>query len=250
MSNINLKHVWIVARREYLERVRTKAFIIMTIITPVMMFGFAVVPSLLSMRKAVGHRHIVVATPDAAFGEAIRNELIKPPTKEQLKAQEAKRDGSVPALRYTIDVTSAVSDQAKAALQKRIDAEEIDGFLWLPEEAVSKAEYDYIARSTSDFVEMGMLQSAVNRAAMRHNLGAHGITGAEFERITKRLDMQPITWKEGKAASGNFLAKLLSSIMLVVMLYVTLLTYGINVMRAVLEEKTSQIGRASCRERV
>ena len=241
MASMNLTHVWIVARREYLERVRTKAFIIMTIITPVMMFGFAVVPSLLSMRKAVGDRHIVVATSDAAFGEAIRNELVKPLTPEQIKSVEAKKDGAVPTLRYTVDLSSDVSEAAKTALQKRIDAGDIYGYLWLPADAIARAEYNYVARSTSDFVEIGMLQSAVNRAAMRHNLGAHGITGAEFERVTKRLDLQPVTWKEGKAASGNFLAKLLSSIMLVVMLYVTLLTYGINVMRAVLEEKTSRI---------
>jgi ABC-2 type transport system permease protein len=241
MANLNLTHVWIVARREYLERVRTKAFIIMTIITPVMMFGFAVVPSLLSMRKAVGERHIVIASSNSALAEAIRNELVKPMTETQVKAVQDKKDGATPALTYTVDVSSDVSEAAKAALQKRIDAAEIYGFVWLPEDAIAKAEYNYYARSTSDFVEMGMMQSAVNRAAMRHNLGAHGISGSEFERVTKRFDLQPVTWKEGKAAQGNFMAKLLSSIMLVVMLYVTLLTYGINVMRAVLEEKTSRI---------
>ena len=241
MANLNLTHVWIVARREYLERVRTKAFIIMTIITPLMMFGFAVVPSLLSMRKAVGERHIVIASSNTALAEAIRNELVKPMTEEEAKAVQTKKDGSVPTLTYTVDLTSDVSEANKTALQKRIDAFEIYGFVWLPEDAIAKAEYNYYARSTSDFVEMGLLQGAVNRAAMRHNLGTHGITGPEFDRVTKRLDLQPITWKEGKAAQGNFLAKLLSSILLVVMLYVTLLTYGINVMRAVLEEKTSRI---------
>ena len=119
MSNLNPKHVWIVARREYLERVRTKAFIIMTLITPVMMFGFAVVPSLLSMRKAEGKRHLVVVTSDPAFGEAIRNELLKPPTKEEQEAQQKKKDGSVPSLEYTVDMTADVSETAKGPLQAR-----------------------------------------------------------------------------------------------------------------------------------
>ncbi|HUS19853.1 MAG TPA: hypothetical protein VMZ25_09400, partial [Terriglobales bacterium] len=160
MSNINLKHVWIVARREYLERVRTKAFIIMTIITPVMMFGFAVVPSLLSMRKAEGKRHIVIATENSPFGEAIRNELLKKPTKDEVNREEKKNDGSVPSLQYTVDLSPDISAEAKTALQAKIDAGAIDGFLWLPQDSVTSGKYNYFARSTSDFVEMGMLQSA------------------------------------------------------------------------------------------
>ncbi|HUR37663.1 MAG TPA: ABC transporter permease [Terriglobales bacterium] len=241
MFNVNLNHIWIVARREYLERVRTKAFIIMTIITPLMMFGFAVVPSLISMRKAEGNRSVVVVTSNPVLGEAIRNELVKPLGKDELAAQEKKRDGAVPSLQYQVELSSATSESAKADLQARIDKGALDGFLWLPEDAVTEGKYSYFARSTSDFVEMNMLQSAVNRATIRHNLNSHGIAGEEFERVTKRLSMEPVTWKDGKAAKGNFLAKLFSSMLLVIMLYVSLLMYGINVMRAVLEEKTSRI---------
>ncbi len=241
MLDINPKHLWIVARREYLERVRTKAFIIMTLITPALMFGFAVVPSLLSMRKTAGQRHLVIVSSNAPLAASIREELLKPAAKAELEAQEKKRDGAVPVLKYNVDLSADTTDASRQALLRQIDTKQIDGFIWLTEKEIEGGAFEYTAQSTSDFVEMGMLRSAVNRAFMRHNLGGHGITGAEFDRVTKRLEMEPITWKEGKAVKGSFLGKLLSSMLLMLTLYITLLMYGMNVMRAVLEEKTSRI---------
>jgi len=241
MLNVNLKHVWIVARREYLERVRTKAFIIMTILTPALMFSFAVVPSLLSMKRATGDRNLVVVTADAKLGETIREEVQRPAAQADLEAQEKKRDGPVPVLRYQVELSNDVSDENRKALQTRVDRKQIDGFVWLTPDGIQSGKFDYVARSTSDFVEIGMLRTTINRAFMRHNLSAFGIAGADFDRVTKRLDLTPITWKDGKAASSDFRVMLFGSMFLMLTLYITLLMYGMNVMRAVLEEKTSRI---------
>ena len=42
--------VFAVIRREFLERVRTRAFLIGTLLVPLMMFGFGILPSIL-LRK-------------------------------------------------------------------------------------------------------------------------------------------------------------------------------------------------------
>ena len=54
------RNLWLILRREYLERVRTKSFIIMTFLMPVMMFSFAFLPSLLIGRRPAGHRRLMV----------------------------------------------------------------------------------------------------------------------------------------------------------------------------------------------
>jgi len=39
-----MRNTWLVARREYLERVHTKAFVISTILIPVLMACFTILP--------------------------------------------------------------------------------------------------------------------------------------------------------------------------------------------------------------
>ena len=49
MRNFRFRNMWLVAKREYLERVKTKAFLIITLLTPVLIFVFGVGPSLIMM---------------------------------------------------------------------------------------------------------------------------------------------------------------------------------------------------------
>ena len=49
-----MHNVWLIIRREYLERVRTKSFIISTLLLPAFMFGVTVLPSKLAMMKGDG----------------------------------------------------------------------------------------------------------------------------------------------------------------------------------------------------
>ena len=47
-----MKKVWVIIKREYLIRVRTKAFIIGTIISPLLMLGLILLPAFLERAAA------------------------------------------------------------------------------------------------------------------------------------------------------------------------------------------------------
>ena len=248
MKSLLWKHIWLVARREYLERVRTKAFLVMTLLMPVMMFGFAVVPSLLSMKKRTGVVHIAVVAADPRLGEAVRNELTKTSAPAATSTPAPVASAAPPRdpmqdrpARFAVDTSTALTDAEHSRLQTQINNKSIDGFVWLSDDAVASGSFVYTGRETSDFIEMGQIERAVSRAVTSQKLQQHGIAAGEIEQLIRRMDMQPVTWKDGKAVKSNALAQLLSSILLVVTLYVSVLMHGMNVMRAVLEEKTSRI---------
>ncbi len=55
-----MKKVWVIIKREYLIRVRTKAFIIGTIISPLLMLGLILLPAFLGnarRRHSPSYRH-------------------------------------------------------------------------------------------------------------------------------------------------------------------------------------------------
>ena len=59
-----MHNIFIIAKREYLERVRTRSFVIMTFFIPVLMIGVTTVPSLLMMRGTNETKRMVVVAAD------------------------------------------------------------------------------------------------------------------------------------------------------------------------------------------
>lgn len=242
----------LVARREYIETVRTKAFIIMTLLTPAIMFGFGVVPSLLATMRTGGDRKIVVVSQNAEYGNAVKAELERS-AQQRSKEESARRadtsptkgtrndSGAPPEYRYSVETSNDLSEENRKALQAKIDAKALDGFLWLDDASMKEGKISYTAKSTNDFIEMTMLRNAVRRAISSQKLSARGISGDELKELTRPYEMETINWEKGQARKSNQGVKMMSVIFLTLAMYMTVLIYGIGVMRAVIEEKKSRI---------
>ena len=51
MPNQSLRNTWLVIKREYLERVRQRSFIVLTLLLPAIMIGAFAIPAKLSSMK-------------------------------------------------------------------------------------------------------------------------------------------------------------------------------------------------------
>src|SRR5215467_1284730 len=80
----------IIARREYLERVRSRAFVIMTFFIPALMLGVTVLPTMLMTRGSNETKHMVVVATDRDTGEMIRSRI------EQQQDEQTKNPDSQP----------------------------------------------------------------------------------------------------------------------------------------------------------
>ena len=227
-----MHNVWLIIRREYLERVRTKSFIISTLLLPAFMFGVTVLPSKLAMMKG-GTHHLVVAAPTAELAETVKSELQSKP--------DEKESSQGAATTYQVDVDTSMTESERTALRDRVSSGEIDGFLWLDPAGLESRKVNYYGRETSDFVEQGRLERAVRTAIMRQRLAAKGVDSAELDSLLKDVDLQEVNVKAGKETKAGGVETFFSSILLVMLLYMTLLLYGVAVMRSVVEEKNSRV---------
>ena len=73
----SLGRTFLISRREYLERVRTKTFLITTLITPAMMLGFMFLPDFFMSMKTGGAKNIIVVSDDPAVANAFKSEIEK-----------------------------------------------------------------------------------------------------------------------------------------------------------------------------
>jgi ABC-2 type transport system permease protein len=117
----------------------------------------------------------------------------------------------------------------------------LDGYLWLSDEALTSRKIAYVARENNDFIEVATLQAALKTALLRQELLFRSVSAADADGFMKPVDLDAVAIKGGEEKHDGGPLQFLSAIVLVMMLYMTLILYGVAVMRSVLEEKTSRV---------
>ena len=218
--------LWAIVKREYIERVRTKAFLIGTILGPIVMAALMVAPMLAARSKSKPLRIAVVDW----TGE------LRGPIEEAL--QEATDDG-----RKRFDVRPAGADApeaAEAAFKKAVLDKSLDGYLSLPKDAVGTAKASYYGRNVSNFSVLRTLERTVSGVLVTRRLTSAGLDAARVNDLTRALDMKTIRLSEQGEREDKGAAMFLAMILLMI-LYVGILMWGQTVMTSVIEEKTSRV---------
>jgi ABC-2 type transport system permease protein len=242
MHKATLKNIWLIAKREYQERVRTKAFLIFTLLTPALSIAWGVLPTLMINKRTNTHQHLVVVAENAQLANAVKERIEAPPSSNDANKAELKTPAATAApSKYNVDIDTNVTDAERTALEAKIDSHQIDSFIWLDPKSVSDHQVTYTGRSTADFVELSDLQFAVRDALMKQELRGHGMTQADVDAALKRFNMDTVQWVDGKEKKSNQGIQFFSVFILGFVMYMTVLIFGMSVMRSVLQEKTSRI---------
>jgi ABC-2 type transport system permease protein len=233
-----MHNTFIIAKREYLERVRSRSFVIMTFFIPLLMFGVTVVPTMLANRGTNETKHMVVVAADRDTAEMIRSGIEQ---KQDEKSQNTPRVKSrnLPPTHFTVEVSTDTTDSARAALTKKVKDKQLDGFLWATPDAIKARKLDFVTRDTSSFIENGLLGQSVTDALRRSALKNKGLKEDDIESALQSVDVEPQSPLGKDAPNPQML--FFATLGMVMVLYMTVLLYGINVMRSILEEKTSRI---------
>jgi ABC-2 type transport system permease protein len=228
----------IIAKREYLERVRSRSFLIMTLLIPALMFGVTVVPTLLMNKGSSETKHIAVVAADRDTAEMIRTRIEEKQDEKSPGAKPARKSGMPPA-HFTVEVSTDTSDSARAALTEKVNNKQLDGFLWATQDAIKARKLDFVTRDTSSFIENSVLGQSVSDALRRSALKSKGLKEEDIDAALQPVEVEPRS-PLGKDAP-NPQVMFFATLGMVMVLYMTVLLYGINVMRSILEEKTSRI---------
>jgi ABC-2 type transport system permease protein len=218
------RNVWLLSKRDYLERVRTRSFVIFTLLIPVLMLAVSVLPGRLAMMQSASTRNIVAVVPDAEFGRLLQ---------EQMKVATERTGG-----RYRLRPELNGTEEQRKSLDRQVVAKEIDGYLWVTPDAIRGRKIQYVSRSSADFMEVGALAAALRFAIMKQRLAARGSSGAELDELVRPLEIETVDAGHGKTSGQTVF---LTAFLLMMTLYTTVLMYGVSVMRSILEEKTSRV---------
>ncbi len=221
---MHLRNIFLILKREYVERVRSRAFVLSTILVPVFMFLVTVGPSKLASMKATGTRNLTVVTSNPDFARALATQL----------NNDSDR-------KINIVADSNTTDAEREVLRGKLAAQQIDGYIWAPDDAIASRKVTYVGRDTSDFIEMAGMRGAVTNAAMELDLAKRGIGPAEMQALLKPFSVETIQIEKGKETKRSNRGAFIVAFSMVIFLYTILIMYGAMVMQSVLDEKTTRI---------
>ena len=215
-----MHNIWLIARREYLERVRTKGFLIATILIPLLMGGFVYGAAYFgSHTKSASH--IAIVTADATFGTDLQREL------------EGGNESHMKDSRMDVELVVASPDSVTPALAKRVKDKQLDGYLVSTPGAAARPTFTWYGHS-ADIATKDTVADGIRTVLLGEGLRRAGMNAAETAGL-----MSPVIVDEGNhvdTRSAFFAAYLLFFLM-----YMVIMLYGMNVARSIIEEKTSRV---------
>ena len=224
-----MKKIFAVIKREYLQIVKTKGFIISTVLAPVIMIAFIAVPVLLSVKSTGEKKTIaVVDMTGQVFQEFDR-------TLAEYKMKDESRRYTVQEFRPTADISGL-----RSLLSQRVLANEFSAYIFIPDSILSGGEAEFVSQHVSDFDEIKRLSESLNRVVVGLRLKKEGLDPQRVSDYMKHVGLKTIkvTPQGEKEDVGGTFAM---AYVLVLLIYMTLIFYGSIILRGVIEEKSNRV---------
>jgi len=216
-----------IVRREYLERVRGRAFLIGTLLGPLLMAAFTIGPSALMAKQRGKPLRVAVLDASGTLRAGVE------------KALSERRIAGEP--RFVVEPPGeGALEVVRASLTAAVLSGRIDGYLHLPPDALARGAAEYYGKNVSNVMDLGLLDKTVEDALTSFRLSGAGLPEARVQEVMRRLELKTIRISETgerEDEGGSFLL----SMILLMTLYTTVAMWGGALMNSVIEEKTSRV---------
>lgn len=217
--------LFVVIRREFLERVRTKWFLIGTVLGPVFMGMVIVLPIIMAERGGSDRTIIVLDASADDFGGRLTEAL------QQLPRLSVTRR-PVPLAELEVRAEELAAEVGTTAL---------DGFLMVTDNTVEDGRAEYRGANVSSMSDMRTMQATLRGMVFAERLRREGVEPAIVGRAQIPVELATVKIVDGKVTGESGEASFFLAYVIWFLLYMAILIYGVQVMGAVVEEKSTRI---------
>ena len=222
-----MRKIWLIIKREYVTRVKTKGFVFATIGVPLFSAGIMLLSIVMATRQTDRTLKLVIVDNAGGLGAGIGENL----------ASE-KLDNGKPRFEIIKTLDRPQSEpKALEDLRAQVNGGQLDGYLVIPKDIAS---VEFHTKNAGDFMMYGPVGSAVNHAVIARRLSDKGVHLENVAELVKGIELKVIkVSQQGEAEDKG--QTFVTGLILAMLLYITLIMYGVITMRSVLEEKTTRI---------
>lgn len=223
--------LWAIVKREYLERVRSKWFVIATMFGPIIMGTLVIVPAYITAKskstEAIFNSTILDAT-TTGIGERISLAIVGNNPKAKVRPK-------------VLVVAPSALSQAESTATREVIERRMNGYIVLDQQTLAGERARYAGRSATSIPDMERVRGAIRQTIVAMRLEKAGVNPDSIKELTfmpLSLSSERITDK-GRGGSGT--VSIIFAAAVAFLLYMSIVLYGQNVLRGVLEEKTNRV---------
>ncbi len=217
----------VIIKREYLTRVKSKGFVIGTILTPLLLASLLLLPALLMRAGSRTDYRLVVL--DQTGDDALYQRAVG-----LLTADNASHD------RFHVRreaVNEIESETSRRELSREIREGKLDSYVVIPAAVLDEGKIAYHAKNVGDFIAETRVENAFNTAVSEGRMRRSGLQVEQIGALSRKIVME----KFNERGEGEDWRKIIMAFSLMGILCLTVLAYGGHIMSAVIEEKQSRI---------
>ncbi len=213
-----MKNKWyIIFKKEYLQTVRTKSFIISTILMPVIMLVIFGIPAYTQKKNMETIKQYQVLDESGMIMEKISHNL---PGTMRVIPWEGSKEDAVKAVREG----------------------DIETFIYVPEDIYESYEFEYYSRSVSDQQRISILRNSMTSILQKAKIAEKGFREDEVREILKKAGIKTFEVSKDmgtkkKSASFSFVL----AYILVFLIYISVLTWAPMMLRSTIEDKNNRV---------
>jgi ABC-2 type transport system permease protein len=223
----------VVVKREFLEFVQTKTFLIATLLGPLLIGGFFAMEIFILTRTGGGsYTMAIVDQTEQRVGERVAQILPQ--------IGRAVPIGKPVEYKTTVVSRPANLQHVRDSLEQRVTADSLDGYLILPAGIVASGAAEYYGKNATSQTVTDNVRAALNQAVQSTRLTTAGIdqqkVSAALAPVQLKAEKTGARGVRGSAEGGQVIGFLMGFA-----IYLVVLLYGGAIMNGVLEEKRDKI---------
>lgn len=221
-----------VAKWEFMEKVKSKAFIISLVLMPIIMVIFGFLPGLLVSKP--DDKTIVVGVIDEAGG-------IVQPLAARLDEKYKLPDGRPNYLLRALKEDLSPEEQKSRAVEL-ITEKKIEGYFYIPPTIYDSGRVEYRAENVGNIRIAERFSRTIEEVIVEHRLKGQGLDPAQIRKLMASVDVKSIKVSAtGVEKESGFLETFFSAYIVIMMLMFLVLTSGQLLIRSVVEEKSNRV---------
>jgi ABC-2 type transport system permease protein len=233
-----MRKVWAVVRREFLARVRTRAFVIGTVLGPALMGLLIAMPVILQKRQTRAKHVVVLDAAAGEFGAQVARRLAAELRDTVAHLNPRYRIERVDAHGRLLEVRDSL---VRLTGRQSEDARRIDGILALSDSALLTGKVEYYGSDVGSPSDMTHLERSLAPLVLAGRLERADATPAVVGIVDQPVDLKPQRVSDGRLTGESGEASFMLAYAMSFLLYLALLIYGMQVMTSTIEEKSSRI---------
>ncbi len=227
-----MKKAFAVAKWEFLEKVKTKAFIISLIVTPAIILSFSILPTLLSTQEDNSTKAIGILDTSGIYFRLMTLKL------ENYRLKDEQPNYLI----VNLDEKSKSFDELKKHADSNTVSNRLDAYLLILNGGTDSVKLEYRSMNVGNFRDISRFQEAFNNIRVKQKLESVGADTSLVNFISSSIEVQPVKIeKGGKESTTDFLVVFFSSIMFIMLLMMMILYSGGMLIRSLVEEKSNKI---------